>query len=421
MSLSSFDGLLPSTFKKLLAGELPQHRSSHLSEAMAAGCGYPNHAAMLADLRESVPVTFLAVPRLDSDAMGYRLAKIIGATTPDATDAIVDDVHRALVHIHAHVVGDIVPVGNRSKLMPDPSKMSDAAIKNRDGRASSIFQQAAAERGDDNALSDMAMAAALTGSLEQGPIWTSVAKGLIEIIVPVCRSLCGPQPHVSDVMEACSFDSMQGLRDDARLPPRLRHSLQHYLSGIPGYDALAAAHPVSVRRQHAMVADLILHAASELILSRQHIAGWGGMRTEASPIAADGMRLGSRGCKGLMTDLLQALPRHGSLFNTSDAAGWLVHFVLNALQEKEQSETITATRLRLAFCLPQVLEMRERGKSAMDQAVAEHIDFLKESGGNGPTQMLAAHAPIEAMISQALSDDAVLQHWTAEAYRSRTS
>ena len=412
MSLSSFDGLLPSTFKKLLAGELPQHRSSHLSEAMAAGCGYPNHAAMLADLRESVPVTFLAVPRLDSDAMGYRLAKIIGATTPDATDAIVDDVHRALVHIHAHVVGDIVPVGNRSKLMPDPSKMSPAALARREGRSASIMQQAARKKGDEHALMDAALLDALRRHLEPGAIWSTWTMRLLERLVPACRLICGDDPFVSDIMQAASFDSIRELVDDDRLPLRMRHSLNRYLAGIPLYDRTVVGQSSTVRQQHGIIVGMVIHAVSCLLLSGEDISGWGSLRPIASPIPTRDQRLVRASKKGLADAIIGSLPRSGHGFQKLEDASWLVSNVIDSLDEVGRLESMTSFDLRLSFCLPRLIETADGAVGPGAAGIAGHVRILEHAHGNDPSRMLEAHAPTESLIAQALQHEDVIRLWS---------
>ncbi len=71
--------------KRGLKTSFPESRSSHLTEALAAGCGYRSHAALLADLRKSgdADPNFVL---LDDEAFVRRLCELRGEPVSEDED-----------------------------------------------------------------------------------------------------------------------------------------------------------------------------------------------------------------------------------------------------------------------------------------------------------------------------------------------
>lgn len=110
--------ILRSTVKQFLCGMIPDRKSSHLTEAIASGCGYASNAAYLSDLDERT--VLVAAGALSSERMSARLSHLSG--TDAAEDATI--VEKALLSLSRTMPGNVVPIGPRSALLSSSAPKS---------------------------------------------------------------------------------------------------------------------------------------------------------------------------------------------------------------------------------------------------------------------------------------------------------
>ena len=101
-----------SDFKHMLFGYLPQIKSGHLSEAIAAGCGYGSQAAYLADLKTAPIGGAIRIPArlLDHKRMAERLGTLGGYGEPAALEQSISQAIAAIGQV-------TLPVGGQSPLI----------------------------------------------------------------------------------------------------------------------------------------------------------------------------------------------------------------------------------------------------------------------------------------------------------------
>lgn len=123
MSSNARGAFTPATIKSIFRPYFSDHKSSHLSEALARACGYDTHAAYITDL-DNDAIELIFVNGIDTKQFANRLSELSGINT----EVAAIEMAKAIKALHPNHNHPAIPLGPRTALRRQQSLQSPQAF-----------------------------------------------------------------------------------------------------------------------------------------------------------------------------------------------------------------------------------------------------------------------------------------------------